>query len=125
MQTPPKLTCGSFNIDRGLAEASWLRKIRFPHKTTETYEPTAVTKDDDTPKADSHELSVERRAQGLMATPIATAQHPTLRVPSVLCQPYTLGDRRLGILLVNRRPETEEIVLLPVDPVASGLPQGN
>lgn len=52
------------------------------------------------------------------------AKNPTIRVPSALCQAYTLGDDRLGILLINLRRESQESVRLPVDPISYGLPAG-
>ena len=39
---------------------------------------------------------------------------------SIACQAYTLGDDRLGILLVNLRSDLDETVHLPVDPAAYG-----
>ena len=48
----------------------------------------------------------------------------TLRVPSVLCQAYTLADSQLGILLVNLRADAEEVVRVPIDPRGYGLAAG-
>ena len=42
-----------------------------------------------------------------------------------MSQAYTLADDRLGIVLVNLRPNAEETVSLPVDPVAYGLLAGS
>ena len=70
------------------------------------------------------DLSVERWASGLVAMPVAKPRNPTLRVPSVLSQAYTLNDGRLGILLVNLRADSEELVRLTVDPAAYGLAAG-
>jgi hypothetical protein len=124
MQRPPSIACGTLDINHGLAEGGWLRKIRFPRETPEGRATPPVRQGRDQGAIHSRELSVEQWATGLMAIPVAKARNPTMRVPSVLSQSYTLRDDRLGILLVNFRPDSEELVRLPVDPAAYGLAPG-
>jgi hypothetical protein len=113
MVRPPAIACGTLEIDHGLAEGGWLRKVRAGRAKPE---PPADPK--------SKDLSVEEWAKGLLALPSALPASRTLKVPSVLSQAYTLGDDRLGILLVNLRAASEETVRLPADPVACGLRPG-
>jgi hypothetical protein len=124
MQRPPVLQCRSMDIDHGLAEGGWLRKIRYGSTKGEPgfipSPPTKPGKDQDRAK----ELSVEKWAQGLLAIPARPARQRTLRVPSVLCQAFTLGKDRLGILLVNLHANLEERVRLPIDPTSHELPAG-
>jgi Domain of unknown function (DUF6259) len=124
MQRPPGITCGTLDVDHGLAADGWLRRIRFPRKEPAAPTTPSALRGRDRNEAGSKELSVEQWATGLLATPIATPRHPTLTVPSVLCQAYTLGDDRLGVLLVNLRADAEETARVPVDPSSYGLPPG-
>jgi hypothetical protein len=124
MQHPPAICCGTIDIDHGLAEGGWLRKIRYARPSTDLQAfrlPSEKTnRNQDNPEA----LTVERWAKSMLAVPATPAQNRTLKVPSIMCQAYTLGDNRLGILLVNLRSDAEELVRLPVDPVSYGLPTG-
>ena len=124
MQRPPAVECGTIEIDHGLADGGWLRKIRFsqPPPDLEDVVPLPDAPPDDRQASD--DLSVEEWARGLLAIPAVAAKNPTIRVPSVLCEAYTLGDDRLGVLLVNLRRESEGAVRLPVDPISCGLPAG-
>jgi hypothetical protein len=121
MQRPPDITCGALTIDHGLAAAGWLRRIRFPR---ENLAPQVRVSKREQNETHSKELSVEQWASGLVSIPFATPRIATLSVPSVLSQAYTLGDDRLGVLLVNLRRDTAEVVRLRVDPAAYGLPSG-
>jgi hypothetical protein len=124
MQRPPEIACGTIAIDHGLAEGGWLRKIRFPRRDR----PAPTTPSDPTraepSKGQAGELSVEQWATGLLATPIAVPRNATMNVPSVLCQAYTLGSDRLGLIVVNLRANAEESVRLRVDPGSYGLSRG-
>jgi hypothetical protein len=124
MQRPPVIRCGNIEIDHGLAEGGWLRKIRFGSSKGE---PGFIPSPPNKPSLDqdrSKGLSVEKWAQGLLAIPARPARQRTLRTPSVLCQAYTLGQERLGILLVNLRADSKERVRLPIEPTSHGLPPG-
>ena len=111
MQRPPAIRCGTIDIDHGLAEGGWLRKIRFAQAQFRSFGVRVVsarnrTRDQDRPG----ELSVEQWVKSMLAVPATPARNRTLRVPSIMCQAYTLGDDRLGILLVNLRSDSEESV---------------
>jgi hypothetical protein len=125
LRRPPPISCGTVDLDHGLAENGWLRRIRFPRKQTDPRPapPPATAREQDT--AESRELSVEQWATGLLSIPFATARKSALKSPSVLCQAYTLGETRLGMLLVNLRLDSDENVRLPVDAASYGLPPGN
>jgi len=124
MQRPPAVRCGRIAIDHGLSEGGWLRRIRYAQPNPElqalpsSVHPSAPEKDR------SKDLAVEEWAKGMLAIPATPAPSRTLWTPSVLCQAYTLGDDRLGILLVNLRADSEELVRLPVEPASCGLPAG-
>ena len=124
MQAPPALACETLDIDHGLSEGGWFRKIRFPSKNTRPRNPIPITKPAGADDPDSKELSVENWAAGLLATPFAIPHNQFLKVPSLLCQPYTLDNCRLGILLVNLSPRAQSKIRLPVDPPSYGLPRG-
>jgi hypothetical protein len=124
MQRSPKFQCGTLEIDHGLAEGGWLRKVRFSQPVSELpglrLPPEKPAQDQDRAK----ELSVEQWVKGMLAIPAAPARNRTIQVPSVMAQAYTLGDDRLGILLVNLRSDAEELVRVPVDPESFGISKG-
>jgi hypothetical protein len=124
MQRPPSVECGTIEIDHGLAEGGWLRKARFSKdpRVLESAVPFADSPADEKDRA--KELSVEQWVKDLLALDATPAKNPTIRVPSVVCQAYTLEEDRLGILLVNLRRDAKEPVRLTVDPVAAGLARG-
>jgi hypothetical protein len=124
MQRPPAVECGAIEINHGLAEGGWLRKIRFSDagRALESTVPFFEHLADD--QTGSKELSVEQWVKDLLALGATAAKHPTFRVPSVVCQAYTLGNDRLGILLVNLQRDSEESVRLTVAPVSYGLEDG-
>lgn len=121
MQRPPEFSCGTLKVDHGLAEGGWLRRSRFPGGKPPAPAPASTPEPNE---ARAKELSVEQWATGLVSTPFATPRRSTLEVRSVLGAAYTLGDDRLGVLLVNLRSDAEEIVRLLVDPTAHSLPPG-
>lgn len=124
MQRPPSIECGTVDINHGLAEGGWLRKIRFS-KEARTLASTVPFSDQRAGDKDrSKELSVEQWVQDLLALEAAPANNPTIKVPAVACQAYTLGKDRLGILLVNLLRDSKESVRLTVDPIAVGLARG-
>jgi hypothetical protein len=124
MQRPPAVRCKTITIDHGLGEGGWLRKIRYAQPNPElralpsSGQPSAPGKDR------AKGLAVEEWAKGMLAIPATPARSRTLRTAAVLCQAYTLGDDRLGILLVNLRADSDEVVRLPVEPTSHGLPAG-
>jgi hypothetical protein len=69
-------------------------------------------------------LSVDKWVKDLLAVGATPAKNPTLRIQSVVCQAYTLGSDRLGILLVNLRRDSKEPVRLTIAPVSCGLTGG-
>jgi hypothetical protein len=124
MQRPPDIRCGTLDLDHGLAEGGWLRKIRFA-KTADDRQIFPLpaeepNRDRDNPK----ELSVEKWVKEMLAVPATPAQNRILQVPSILCQAYTLEENQLGILLVNLRSGSEETVRVPVNPASVGLSMG-
>lgn len=121
MQAPPPLDCEMLDVDHGLSQDGWLRKIRFPAGRTQP--PIPPPPDSHSQKGAPKELSVEKWATDLLATPFAVPRNKTLKVPSVLCQPYTLGADRLGILVVNISTQ-ERSLRLPIDPASYGLAPG-
>lgn len=125
MQPPPAIRCGTINIDHGLAEGGWLRRIRFA-KPNSVLSAFGLSAENPSRGQDgTGELSVQQWIKSMLASPATPAQRRTLTVPSVMSQAYTLADDRLGIVLVNLRPNAEETVSLPVDPVAYGLLAGS
>jgi hypothetical protein len=125
MQRPPDLRCGTIEIDHGLADGGWLRKIRFDRPPADL---AGLLQSPNKPAGDRQragELSVEQWVKDMLATPATPAQSRTLKIPSIACQAYTLGDDRLGILLANLRSDLDETVHLPVDPAAFGLAKGS
>ncbi len=75
MHRPPEIDCGTIEIDHGLAEGGWLRKIRFDQPRTvlpgllETPEKPAGNQDR------PGELSVEQWVKEMLAAPATPAQH--------------------------------------------------
>jgi len=124
MQRPPAIECGTIEIDHGLADGGWLRKLRFSgaERALESIVPSADWPEDD--ETGSKDLSVEKWVKGLLALGATPAKSPTLKVPSVICQVYTLDEDRMGILLVNLRRDAGEPVRLSVDPVSRGMSDG-
>jgi hypothetical protein len=122
MQRSPDITCGTLTVEHGLAAGGWLRRIRFPREKLASQKPASKREQNE---AHSKELSVEQWASGLVSIPFATPRRATLSVPAVLCQAYTLGEDRLGLLLVNLRSNGEEVIGLRVDPAVYGLPSGS
>ncbi len=124
MQRSPVVECAPIVLDHGLAEGGWLRKLRFeppgpdPQTSIVEYEKPAGE------QKPSEELSIEHWLEGILAIPATPAKTATIQVPSVVSQAYTLGDDRLGILLVNLQSGSEQTVQLTVDPVSCGLPTG-
>jgi hypothetical protein len=125
MQPPPAIRCGTIEIDHGLAEDGWLRKIRYAEPSSVLSAFGLSPKKPARHQDGAGELSVEEWVKGMLAIPATPARNRTLKVPSIMCQAYTLKDKRLGILLVNLRSHAEELVRLPVDPIAYGLPAGS
>ncbi len=123
MQRPPVVCCGTISIDHGLGEGGWLRRIRFAQPNPERRAVPTADKTMIRDKQRPNELAVEEWAKGLVAIPATVAQSRRLAVPSVLCQAYTCPDA-LGILLVNLRAASEEIIHLLVEPRRYGLPEG-
>ena len=124
MQRPPLFACGTVEINHGLAQGGWFRKLRFPREMSEGRNAPPVLQGRDHGDDHSRELSVEKWASGLMAIPVAKAHNPIMKVPSVLSQAYTLKGNRLGILLVNLQHDSEELVRLPLDPRVYHLAPG-
>ena len=93
MQRPPPFACGTLEINHGLAEGGWLRKIRFPREQPDGRVHSTGPPRRDQDEAHSKDLSVEQWASGLMAIPVAKPRNPTMKVPSVLSQAYTLERR--------------------------------
>jgi hypothetical protein len=124
MQRPPDFHCGTIEIDHGLAEGGWLRKIRFDKPAADLPGFRLPLEKTDRDQDHAGELSVEQWVKGMLAVSATPTHSRTLKVSSILCQAYTLGDDRLGILLVNLRPDLNELVHLPVDPVSYGLQKG-
>ena len=125
MQPPPEIRCGTIDIDHGLAKDGWLREIRFAKRKPDLSALGWPAKEPARNQDRSGELSVEQWAAAMLAIPATPAHNRTLKVPAVICQAYTLGDDRLGILLINLRSNSQESVRLPVDPVSYGLPAGS
>ncbi|KKK74577.1 hypothetical protein LCGC14_2882380, partial [marine sediment metagenome] len=131
MQQPPELLCSTTRIDHGLAEGGWVRKIRIPGTKPDLKailglpdgSPEGSTEGSTDENKDSKELSVESWVEGMLALPAAVAKNRALVVPAVMCEAYTFDDR-LGLLLVNLRPDADESIELTVDPVGCGLPEG-
>ena len=122
MQRAPAIRCGTIEIDHGLAEGGWFRRIRFPRPTPE---PKAEPpKPDGAASRGPDGLLVEEWVKDLLAIPATQAQSRTLRVRSVIGQSFTRGDDRLGIVLVNLRRDSEEPARISVDPVSCGLRAG-
>lgn len=121
MRRPPEFTCGTIELEHGLAAEGWLRRARFPRGASADGTP-AAKRDLEGPQ--SRELSVERWASGLVSIPFAKSRTTTLRVPAVVSQAYTLGEDRLGILLVNLRGDAEEVIRLRLDPTIHNLKPG-
>ena len=121
MERTPEIQCGVLEIDHGLAEGGWLRKIRFSRPPGTPAAPPAPLDLSASSAAPSRDLSVEEWVKGLLAIPAAAARSRTLTVPEVLGQAYTAGDGRLGILLVNLRRDREAKARVTVDPAAHGL----
>jgi hypothetical protein len=124
MQHPPEFRCGTLDLDHGFAEGGWLRKIRFSGSAPDIRAFGLDPKELDRKREHPEEITVAEWSKSLLAIPATPSKTRTLRVPSVLCQAYTLDDDRLGILLVNLRSNAEELVHLPVDPVSYGLAPG-
>jgi hypothetical protein len=125
MQTPPAIGCGTIDIDHGLADGGWLRKIRYAKASPDL---SAIGWPSEEPIRDQRrggELSVEQWASAMLAVPATPAHNRTLKVPAVACQAYTLPDNRLGILLISLRPDSHESVSLPINPASYGLPAGS
>lgn len=123
MQQPPEIQCSTIDIDHGLAEDGWVRKVRFSGKKPSLKRLLELPDMPADEKDDSGELSVEKWIEGMLAIPAAVAKNRTFTVPVVMCQAYTL-DNRLGLLLVNLRAEGNESIEVSVDPVSHGLPKG-
>jgi len=124
MQRPPAIACGTIEIDHGLAEGGWLRKIRFSGAApAEDWIPPASGQPKDDPIR-SKEISVERWVKDMLALDATPVKNPTIRVPSVLSQAYTREDDRLAILLVSLRGEGQEPVRFVIDPIVCGLRTG-
>jgi hypothetical protein len=124
MRRPPAVACETLDIDHGLGDGGWLRKIRSTGIEAALGAPLSLAKDPTKGEGNSRALSVEQWATSVLSIPATPAHSRTLRVPSVLCQAYTLEDDRLGILLVNLRADAEELVRVPMDPHDYGLPAG-
>jgi hypothetical protein len=124
MQRPPTVACGTIDINHGLGDGGWLRKARSAGIEAALGAPLSSAEDPLNGKRDSHALSVEQWAKSVLAAPATPARTAALRVPSVMCQAYTLEDDQLGILLVNLRTDVEEVVRVPLDPPGYGLAAG-
>jgi len=124
MERPPVIPCGTIEIDHGLAEGGWLRDLRFSKgsRAIESILPLPVQPAGR--KTPSKELSVEEWVKGLLAIGATPARNRTIRVPAVMCQAYTLGKDRLGILLIQIGRGAQNLKGLTVDPVSCGLPGG-
>jgi hypothetical protein len=124
MQRPPEVQCGKLSIDHGLGQGGWMRKIRFPEggpKWKDVLPETQASGDAATrPSA----TTVEKWVKEMLAVPATPARSRTLEVPVVMAQAFTLGDDRLGILLVNLRRSGEETAKLTIDPARYGLRSG-
>ncbi len=128
MQRPPIFSCSTIEIDHGLADGGWLRKLRFSNTDRALQSVMPIPEKPADKPADtttsSNDLSVQEWVRGLLAIGATPAKNPTIRIPAVMCQAYTLGNDRLGILLINLRRSVRETVSLTVDPGSCGLPGG-
>jgi hypothetical protein len=127
MQPPPPIQCETFQLDHGLAEGGWYRKLRFSGDlkkaadALELAEPKEVEQTADTERG---QLSVERWVADVLAIPAKPANQATIEVPAVASAAYTSGDTRLGILLVSVQARPVEPVSLSIDPERYQLAPG-
>jgi hypothetical protein len=111
---PPAIECPLLEIDHGLAEDGWWRRLAgLDQPMEEEVEPAAP--------ADDGDWSVHEWMQSMAKLPTNAARKPALIVPSVLSQAYALDRERLGILLINLQRGEAVPVDVPIDPASCGL----
>ncbi|MBP7937248.1 MAG: hypothetical protein KA354_21605 [Phycisphaerae bacterium] len=125
MQRPPIMECETLAINHGLAKDGWFRRIRYPQAEPDLKAALPTSSQPGGEHRESDQLSVEDWAKGLLSTPAALARVPTIHVPAVISQAFTLGDERLGILLVNLHRDRDEAVRVSVNPGSCGLRKGS
>jgi hypothetical protein len=117
MERPPSLRETKIELDHGLADGGWLRKLRFTDVKTAAKAVGIASAEDDVEreKTDGTELpklAVEQWVKDMLAIGATPAKTTHISVPSVQSGAFTTSDGRLGILVVNldgEKPTTIEI----------------
>ncbi len=128
MVAPPPFKCSAINLDHGLAEGGWLRKLRFRDVKTaaaaldlrDVSDAPAIEQSTEARK--KTDLSVEQWIKLMLAAGATPAATQSLTVPSVLCTSFSLAENRLGLIFVNLRRGASVSLRVPVDPVAAWPP---
>ena len=107
-----------------MGENGWLRKIRFSRPAPKMKDVLPVPDSPGGATTKPSGISVEKWVDEMLAVPATPARSQSFRSPAVLAQSFSLGDDRLGIILVNLRRGVEESARLTVDPLAVGLRAG-
>ena len=124
MQRAPEIKCDMIDINHGLSDGGWLRKIRFGQDATDLQRSLAIPENTEPNQDDGDGITVEQWAKSMLALPAAPAKHPSIRVPSVLGQAFTLNASRLGVVVAHLRLDAPTDIQVVVDPTACHLPTG-